>query len=318
MTGGRKEHMIARIGTSFLPLLLSSLIAVKLPRLPLQPSPPGITFFSVCGPSALASFDGSGLSARSPPADNRTSVVWLVLPYGAVGTTTVRSIEMYGMVLMAAMTGSADMTEIGHHNRGGCHGSMVYSGGCTGSGAVVGGCTGSGIVMGSCHGGGHHARGNCHGGGGGLFHRGNSCHGGGHHTRGNSCHGGGGGLFHRGNSCHGGYGCTGASYGGGCTGVIVNQPAPMPAPQPQPQPAPMPAPAPAVSAAPCCAQRPPAALRLARSTACSIVVAAAVAAKRFADRLHEQREPQGSRSSFPGPLSCRIAPMRIPHARRRK
>src|SRR5689334_8925134 len=68
MTGGRKEHMIARIGASFLPLLLSSLIAVKLPRLPLQPSPPGITFFSVCGPSALASFDGSGLSARSPPA----------------------------------------------------------------------------------------------------------------------------------------------------------------------------------------------------------------------------------------------------------
>ena len=41
---------------------------------------------------------------------------------------------MYGMVLMAAMTGSADMTEIGHHNRGGCSGSMVYSGGCTGSG----------------------------------------------------------------------------------------------------------------------------------------------------------------------------------------
>ena len=106
--------------------------------------------------------------------------------------------------------------------------------------------------------------------------------------------------------------------GGGCTGVIVNRPAPMPAPQPQPQPAPMPAPAPAVSAAPCCTQRPPAALRLARSTACSIVVAAAVAAKRFADRLHEQREPQGSRSSFPGPLSCRIAPMRIPHARRRE
>jgi hypothetical protein len=173
-----------------------------------------------------------------PPAPrqrNRTSVVWLVLPYGAVGTTTVRSIEMYGMVLMAAMTGSADMTEIGHHNRGGCSGSMVYSGGCTGSGAVVGGgCTGSGIVMGSCHGGGHHARGN-------------------------SCHGGGGGLFHRGNSCHGGYGCTGSYYGGGCTGVIVNQPAPKPVPQPQtqPQPAPMPAPAPAVSAAPCCAPAAP-------------------------------------------------------------
>jgi len=56
---------------------------------------------------------------------------------------------MYGMVLMAAMSGSADVTEIGHHNRGGCNGSVASYGGCTGSGAVVGGgCYGSGAVMG--------------------------------------------------------------------------------------------------------------------------------------------------------------------------
>ena len=257
MTGGRKEHMIARIGASISPP--PSILAHRCQTSQITIAAQSPWYYILLGVWAIGARIVRRLRTFRPlPASaNRTSVVWLVLPYGAVGTTTVRSIEMYGMVLMAAMTGLADMTEIGHHNRGGCSGSMVYSGGCTGSGAVVGGCTGSGIVMGSCHGGGHHARGNCHGGGGGLFHRGNSCHGGGHHARGNSCHGGGGGLFHRGNSCHGGYGCTGGSYGGGCTGVIVNRAGPNARSPAATEPAPMPAPAPAVSAAPCCAPAAP-------------------------------------------------------------
>src|SRR5690242_11025014 len=173
MRAGGKIPTIARIGVSFLPVLLSSPIAVKLPRLPLQPSPPGITFFPCVGHRRSHRTTAQDFPPAPPPAQPHLGGVAWSLPTGEVGTTTVRSIEMYGMVLMAAMSGSADMTEIGHHNRGGCSGS-IYSGGCSGSVVVGGGCTGSGMVMGSCHGRGHHhARGNsCHGGGGGLFHRG--------------------------------------------------------------------------------------------------------------------------------------------------
>jgi hypothetical protein len=43
---------------------------------------------------------------------------------------------MYGMVLMAAVTGSADVTAIGHRDGGGCTGVVA---GCNGFG---GGCNG--------------------------------------------------------------------------------------------------------------------------------------------------------------------------------
>jgi hypothetical protein len=124
---------------------------------------------------------------------------------------------MYGMVLMAAMTGAtSDFSDIGHRNRGGCHGSGMVAGGCTGAHAGAG-CTGA--------------------------YAGSGCHGSKHHNRGNSCHGGGGGLFHRGGKgCHGGSGCHGGGMvAGGCTGVIVTpaQPQPMPKVEPKPVPPPV-------------------------------------------------------------------------------
>ena len=50
---------------------------------------------------------------------------------------------MYSIVLMMALTGSAEAPALGHH---GCCGGC-YGGGCSGS------CYGGGY---SCHGGGHH------------------------------------------------------------------------------------------------------------------------------------------------------------------
>jgi len=91
---------------------------------------------------------------------------------------------MYSVVLMMALSGSADVPAC---HRGGCGG--CYGGGC--AGYSCGGCAGNcGGCRGGCHGflGGRHRRG-CHGC--------NGCYGGG-------CYGGG---------CYGG-GC----YGGGCVG----------------------------------------------------------------------------------------------------
>jgi hypothetical protein len=70
--GAAKVRTTGRKGVSSLLLNLSSLITAKLPSLPLQPSLSPITFFSVCGPSAHASFDGSGLSAYSTRQHGRT------------------------------------------------------------------------------------------------------------------------------------------------------------------------------------------------------------------------------------------------------
>lgn len=117
---------------------------------------------------------------------------------------------MYGMVLMAAMTGSPDAATFG--NRGGCDGA---------------GCHGA--VLAGCH-------------GGGLFGKRNGCDGGGLFGKRNGCDGGG--LFsrkHGGASCFGSSlgGCTGVVVAGGCTGapVVVTPAAPAtpccaPAPQP--------------------------------------------------------------------------------------
>ena len=107
---------------------------------------------------------------------------------------------MYGMVLMAAVTGSADVTAIGHRDGGGCTG-------------VVAGCNGFG---GGCNG--KH-------GGGGLFHKDRGgCDGGGHHRDRGGCNGGG---HHRDrNGCHGGGGCHGAVVATpcGCSGIAYAQP----------------------------------------------------------------------------------------------
>jgi uncharacterized protein (TIGR03000 family) len=117
---------------------------------------------------------------------------------------------MYSVVLMMAMTGSADTPEF--FGRGGCCGG--YS--CNGGGCYGGGCYGGG-----CYGGGHGCSGygGCHGGYGCS----GSCHGGGHGLFGGGCHGGG--LFSRHGGCHGGYSCCGCCgggysgcYGGGCYG----------------------------------------------------------------------------------------------------
>jgi hypothetical protein len=81
---------------------------------------------------------------------------------------------MYGMVLMAAMTGTGDTSSFGHKG-----------GGCTGYSA---GCYGSSVVSGGCHGGKHF------GGGMGLFgHKKHGCQGSAYSS-----------------GCFGsGYGCTG-------------------------------------------------------------------------------------------------------------
>jgi uncharacterized protein (TIGR03000 family) len=128
---------------------------------------------------------------------------------------------MYSVVLMMALTGSADTPAFG----GGCRG----GGGCYGGG---GGCYGGG---GGCHGkrGGGLFGGGCHG-GGGLFRKGGrGCHGGG------GCSGYGGGCYGGGWSaagCNGvpcgctgysGHGCMGAGAGAGCHG---GGPAMMPPP----------------------------------------------------------------------------------------
>ena len=93
---------------------------------------------------------------------------------------------MYGMVLMAAVTGSADVTAIGHRDGGGCTGVVA---GCNGFG---GGCNGK-------HGGGglfHRDRGGCDG--GSKHHRDRGgCSGRGHHGDRGGCNGKSGGLFHR-------------------------------------------------------------------------------------------------------------------------
>ncbi|HEV3256310.1 MAG TPA: TIGR03000 domain-containing protein [Gemmataceae bacterium] len=109
---------------------------------------------------------------------------------------------MYSVVLMMALTGSADVPAFGHHNGcHGCYGGGCYGGGCYGSSCYGGGCYGSSCYGGGCNGGGHH-----------LFHRRHGCSGGG-------CYGGCSGYW-------GGYasGCCGC-YGGGCVGggVVIHE-----------------------------------------------------------------------------------------------
>lgn len=139
-----------------------------------------------------------------------------------VGANTQREHQMYGMVLMAAITGAPDATAFGGRNKGCDGGAYVVSAGCVGSTA---GCTGT--VAASCHGGGLFGlRNGCNG--GGLFGKRNGCDGGGLLSRKHGCHGGG---------CFGSGGCTGIVVNGGCTGVVV-KPAPTPAPVVTPAPAP--------------------------------------------------------------------------------
>jgi uncharacterized protein (TIGR03000 family) len=114
---------------------------------------------------------------------------------------------MYSLVLMMALSGSADAPAgLFNHGCNGCSGSSC-NGGC--SGYSCGGGHG-------CHGG--RSKHGCHGCNGGCS--GYSCSGGGCH----GCHGGRGGLFHR-NNCHGcnggcsGYSCHGGACYGGCTGA---------------------------------------------------------------------------------------------------
>lgn len=123
---------------------------------------------------------------------------------------------MYSVVLMMALSGSAEVPAWGHRHScdGGCYGGGYSS--CYGGG---GSCWGGGSCSGSCYGGGHHRqhghRHSCHGGdwgscSGGCY---GGCHGG--HGGWGGCHGGYGG-------CHGGYGgCWSSGYGssyGGCCG----------------------------------------------------------------------------------------------------
>jgi uncharacterized protein (TIGR03000 family) len=104
---------------------------------------------------------------------------------------------MYTMVLMMAMSGSADVVAFG---RGGCNG-------CTGGG--YGSCTG---YAGCCGGGGCRGGYGCRGGGC------HGCRGGGYGCRGSGC-------------CGGGYGCA-----GGCTGGPAGPMAPRAEPVPPPKP----------------------------------------------------------------------------------
>jgi uncharacterized protein (TIGR03000 family) len=108
---------------------------------------------------------------------------------------------MYSMVLVMALSGSADVPLHRHGCHCGCWGGGCYScGGCWGGGCY-GGCYGGGCYGGGCYGG---CSGGCWGGGcyGGCY--GGGCWGGG--CYGGGCYGGG---------CSGGYaGCCGG-YGGG-------------------------------------------------------------------------------------------------------
>jgi uncharacterized protein (TIGR03000 family) len=98
---------------------------------------------------------------------------------------------MYSVVLMMALSGSADVPAFGH--RGGCCG-----GGCYG---------GYASCSGGCYGGGYGCSGSCHG-GRAFRHRGHGCHG---------CSGGGYGCCGSYGGCYGG-GCYGGCYGGGYGG----------------------------------------------------------------------------------------------------
>lgn len=112
---------------------------------------------------------------------------------------------MYSLVLMMALSGSADMPAA--HGCHGCCGGCYGCNGCTG-----GGCHG-------CHGGKHRRKHGCHG-----------CHG---CCGGYSCNGG-----CTGYSCNGGctgYSCTGGACYGSCGGMMA-APAPVPAPPAPPAP----------------------------------------------------------------------------------
>jgi hypothetical protein len=121
---------------------------------------------------------------------------------------------MYGMVLMAAITGAPDATAFGGRNKGCDGGAYVVSAGCVGTTAgctgAYAGCTGT-VASAGCH-------------GGGLFGKRNGCDGGGLFGKRNGCDGGG--LFNRKHGCNGGCigsgGCTGMVVNGGCTGVVVH------------------------------------------------------------------------------------------------
>jgi len=164
-----------------------------------------------------------------------------MIAYGS-GPLFLEVREMYSVVLLMAMSGSADAPAFG----GGCCGGFnLFGGSCSG---CCGGCTGyscDGCCGGCCGGkmfggggmklfGGHGCCGGCCGGScsgccGGSCHGccGGSCHG----CCGGSCHGccGGGGLFskmkEKWGSCHGccGGSCHGCCGGccGGCGGVVV-------------------------------------------------------------------------------------------------
>jgi uncharacterized protein (TIGR03000 family) len=134
---------------------------------------------------------------------------------------------MYSLVLMMALSGSADAPAGlfgGHGCNGGCSGYACSGGSCSGSSCHGGGHKlfgGHGCRGSSCHGG-HGCSGGCTGyvaacgccGGGGHGCNGGHKFFGGHGCRG-GCHGGGG-------CCGGGYACTGGAGccggGAGCTG----------------------------------------------------------------------------------------------------
>jgi uncharacterized protein (TIGR03000 family) len=110
---------------------------------------------------------------------------------------------MYSVVLMMAMSSSADMPAIGNRgggcNCGGCFGGC-NGGGCNGGGRRAHGCHGGGCYGGGCYGGGY---GGCYGGGwGGGW---GSCYGGGY-----------------GGGCYGGGGFGGGCYGGGFGGNVIS------------------------------------------------------------------------------------------------
>jgi uncharacterized protein (TIGR03000 family) len=60
---------------------------------------------------------------------------------------------MYSVVLLMAMTSSAEMPAC-HRGGRGCHGGGCYGGGCYGGGCGGGGCHGGGCYGGACGGGG--------------------------------------------------------------------------------------------------------------------------------------------------------------------
>ena len=97
---------------------------------------------------------------------------------------------MYSVVLLMALSGSADTPALGHGCKGGCD---------CGGWSCASSCGGwSCDCAGSCHKSKHHGRmKGCHGGHGG--HGGHGCH----------------------SSCHGGYGCAGGACHGGCGGYTM-------------------------------------------------------------------------------------------------